>query len=59
MKYGRYKTKILENKAERGDTFLTCVVLRGSEFSEAVMRVDVMTYPTKHKDYSLIVGRTD
>lgn len=59
MKYGRCKTKILENKTERGNTFLTRVVLRDSEFSEEVQRVDVMTCPKKHKDYSLIVGRTD
>jgi len=59
MKCGRYKTIILENKTERRNTFLTRVVLRGSEFSEEVMRVDVMTCHMKHKDYSLIVGRTD
>jgi hypothetical protein len=59
MKYGRYKTKIPENKAERGHTFLNRVALRGSEFSEEVMRVDVMTCRMKHKDYSLIVDRTD
>jgi hypothetical protein len=59
MKYGRNKTKILENKTGRGNTFLARVVLRGSEFSEEVMRVDVMTCPMKRKDYSLIVGRTD
>jgi len=59
MKCGRYKTKILENKTERRNTFLTLVVLRGSEFGEEVMRVEVMTCHTKHNDYSLIVGRTD
>jgi hypothetical protein len=53
------KTKILENKTERRNAFLTRVVLRGSEFSETVMRVDVMTCPMKHKDYSLIAGGTD
>jgi len=59
MKYGRYKTKIRKNKTERGNTFPTRLIVRGSEFSEEVMRVCVMPCPPKHKDYSLIVGRTD
>jgi hypothetical protein len=60
MKYGRYKRKkILENNTERGNTFRTRVVLRGSELSEEVMRVDVITCPVKHNNYSLIVGTTD
>jgi hypothetical protein len=49
----------MENETERGNMLHTCVALRGSEFSEEVMTVDVITCPVKHKDYSLIVGITD
>ena len=48
MKYGKCKIKNQKIKTERRYTFLNRAVLRGSEFSEEVMTVHIITCPVKH-----------